>query len=1230
MALTDDLISQFVKITNDKEDVKQESTVYGTIKVKDGRTFVRLDGASDDEILTPVTAAANAIEGERVTVMIKNHTAIVTGNLSSPLARSGDVTDAVNETIHEFQDLLAKKVSTEELDAERARIDTLVADNATIKGLLEANDIDVGQLQADYVNVSKELTAVQASIENLDVGKLDAEIAKVTYATITDLDATNIDVHNLEATYGDFASLTADRFTATEARIDALQADKLDAETAKITYAAIADLDAINAEIDNLSADVADIDTLIFGSATGDVIQTSFANAVIAQLGDAQIKSAMIENIAADKILAGDIITNNVRVRSEDGSLMISDETLQISDASRVRVQIGKDAAGDYSINIWDQNGYLMFSKGGITDRAIKDAIIRNDMVSDTANISAHKLNIDSLFEEINGSTNTIKSTQIYLDDEKQTLDVVFKELDTTVTDLGSTVSSQGTQISAVQGQISGKVWQHDIDAATGELSTQYSTLEQEVDSISTTVASHTSQIAAKADSSVVTTINNKVTSLETDLDGVKTTVSNQTSEINKKADSSTVTEIGDKVTTLETTLDGVSATVASHTTEINEKADSSTVTEVSNKVTTLETNLEGVKTTVASHATAIDKKADSGTVTEIGNKVTILETTLDGVKASVTSHTTDIAGKADNSAVTAVSNKVSELEQNVDGFKTTVSETYATKTEVGTAIGDATTDIDNLDKRITTTESSITQLSDKITTNVTDISNLGTRMSTVEQTAGGLTVRLDTIETDIDTAQSTANAAKKQLYHSASGTSGTAGYVGICTIKVTGNYTNRPILFELNNRGRQSSNVSFCFENVNSTDPSLSHLQYDGGIYIWAYKTATSTWSLIAQKSEAYDTVYVKDFCNNNDAVTVTWTNVHYDSLPTSNITAGTLLAGKITKATVDNAAKTATNYLNFSSSGLVVGDMTASTLGKNVLIDSDSVDIRNGDKVLASFGAKEVTLGQNAADSVINLCDGAATIKALISESSNSYPAYDSMQLDSQKIVMASKDTKIDTSADAGSWTNAANIRLVSQTGSGTASSALKSETTVVTSGNNSTTGMFAQSSSKLASTYTQVYSTFKDVTNNTTTSNSMRMYPNNTIFDQPIVINGTYYRGTQKVLWTGGFYMTETHTITLSESISVQPTGIVLTFSRYADGASQNNNFNHFFVPKEFVSSCSGYGSEFTMMSNGITDVCHKYLYITDTTIRGHTSNDATGTGSGVTYANNKYVLRRVVGV
>lgn len=81
------------------------------------------------------------------------------------------------------------------------------------------------------------------------------------------------------------------------------------------------------------------------------------------------------------------------------------------------------------------------------------------------------------------------------------------------------------------------------------------------------------------------------------------------------------------------------------------------------------------------------------------------------------------------------------------------------------------------------------------------------------------------------------------------------------------------------------------------------------------------------------------------------------------------------------NEAAKTATNYMKFLNyDGLIIGDMTADTLGKNVLIDSDSVDIRNGDTVLASYGDNIIYLGKNGNGSTIDLCSGNATISAEI----------------------------------------------------------------------------------------------------------------------------------------------------------------------------------------------------------------------------------------------------------
>lgn len=529
MALSSDLISEFVKITNDKEETKKETTVYGTTVEYNGKTYVKLDGS---DLLTPVSTTTDVKPDERVTVMIKNHTATITGNISSPAARTDDLQDARDE-ISQFEIVVAGLVKTDEFEAEVARIDTLEAENVTIKGNISANAADIDKLQANSLTVNEKLTAAEGNITKLQSEKIDTIAADAKFATIENLKATDADIHDLEATYGEFASLTATQLDALRADIDKLEAGEITVEELKATFATIAQLDVEKARIDDLEAEVGEIDTLMFGSATGSTLQTSFANAVIAQLGDAQIKSAMIENVSASKIISGDIITNNVRVMSEDGKLLISDETIQISDTTRVRVQIGKDSAGDYSINIWDADGKLMFSEGGITDSAIKEAIIRNDMVSDTANIAAHKLDIDSLFEEINGSEKTIKSTRIWLDDEGQSLDVAFETVTTDIEELQNGISSQGTQITAMQGQIAAKIWQTDIESAVSEvnettdnLSTQYEEVVQEVDGLTATVASHTSEISKKADSSTVTEVSNKVASMETDLSGFKTTVS--------------------------------------------------------------------------------------------------------------------------------------------------------------------------------------------------------------------------------------------------------------------------------------------------------------------------------------------------------------------------------------------------------------------------------------------------------------------------------------------------------------------------------------------------------------------------------------------------------------------------------------------------------------------------------------------------------------------------------
>lgn len=118
---------------------------------------------------------------------------------------------------------------------------------------------------------------------------------------------------------------------------------------------------------------------------------------------------------------------------------------------------------------------------------------------------------------------------------------------------------------------------------------------------------------------------------------------------------------------------------------------------------------------------------------------------------------------------------------------------------------------------------------------------------------------------------------------------------------------------------------------------------------------------------------------------------------------------------------------------------------------------------------------------------------------------------------------------------------------------------------------------------------------------------------------------------VLWSGAYWPVASHTCTLSQSVTSQPHGIVLVFSNYSNSSAQNTRFHCFFVPKQTVASYGGSGHQFNMFSTNFSQVCGKYLYISNTSIKGHDDNIKTGTGSsGIKYANNTFVLRTVIGV
>lgn len=308
-----------------------------------------------------------------------------------------------------------------------------------------------------------------------------ADLVLINKAVIENADITNANVENLKVHQAYIDQLKTNKIEAVTAEIVNLTVSK-----ATINEANIAKLQADYAHVGVLNADVADIKTLMFGSATGKSLTTEFANAVVSVIGNAQIKDAMIDSIAASKITALDLNTTKFKVHSENGMSYWQDNTIIIKDTDRIRVQIGKDANSDYNMYVWDKAGNLMFDALGLTEKGVTRKVVRDDVVQDNANINASKLDIETLFSVINNdNTHTLKSNKIYLDNEGQTLNVIMQAI---TSGAGKDYTQWGGMMKVASDFITNKLWwTENVDNES--IKTKFSTVNQKLDSYEITLS---------------------------------------------------------------------------------------------------------------------------------------------------------------------------------------------------------------------------------------------------------------------------------------------------------------------------------------------------------------------------------------------------------------------------------------------------------------------------------------------------------------------------------------------------------------------------------------------------------------------------------------------------------------------------------------------------------------------------------------------------------------------
>lgn len=290
---------------------------------------------------------------------------------------------------------------------------------------VEAVGLSEEETNADYKGPqTKEMERYYAQLVMIDqamINKLDVDTANITYATIKNLNVVEENVQKINGEVGNFKELTAANFKAA------------------------------NAQIDILNGNYANIKVLLSGGAgIGDLqnIHLTSQNAVI---DSALIRSAVMQTVSVADLLAGTISTNKFLIASDDGGIRIQGATQQWSDTDgTVRMQAGRDANGDFTFSLFDKTGKgILIDATGVKPDAIANGLIVNKMVADNAAIAGSKLDIPSVISAINDSSQTIKSSRIWFDEQNQSLNQTYSQLNQNVTEIRSTASSAASKADA-------------------------------------------------------------------------------------------------------------------------------------------------------------------------------------------------------------------------------------------------------------------------------------------------------------------------------------------------------------------------------------------------------------------------------------------------------------------------------------------------------------------------------------------------------------------------------------------------------------------------------------------------------------------------------------------------------------------------------------------------------------------------------------------------------------
>ena len=494
----------------------------------------------------------------------------------------------------------AGSITTDKLTANSITTDKLVANSVTTDKLT-ANSITSDKIQANSIKT-----------EHLQANIIDANKIHAGAITTDKLQANSVTADKIASN-----SITTDKLVANSITSDKIQANNIEAKHIKAGTITADKIGAGAIETDHLQAGVVDSIHIKSDSITAEHLQAGSIVAGSTVIANGAIGDAQISNVNANKINAGEIDTSKVKVKGSNGYLFIENNTLFVVDNKKqIRCELGViENNSNYGFIVRGSDGQtILIDHNGVHNAGITDGAIDNRKVSENANISGKKLDIDSVIRTINddGSV-TIEGTKIQVGNT--TLDVELSKQTNLINDHTTQLSNQQSSIKAntdaIKLKVDSQTYTQDKNTMTSNISKNTSAieiLEKEID--------------LKVSATDVEEIVGDVTT---------TKIDEAVSQINV-----TTNAISQKVSNVETVTNTLDGKIKSHETRIANAESKITDTAITNvvKQANFIKDIEGNLTEVESAISSVEQTANSITskVNGLDGKYTEIKQKVDGI----------------------------------------------------------------------------------------------------------------------------------------------------------------------------------------------------------------------------------------------------------------------------------------------------------------------------------------------------------------------------------------------------------------------------------------------------------------------------------------------------------------------------------------------------------------------------------------------------------------------